>query len=235
MEKAIAKTWAPEELFEGAPLDTPYKRATQEWDLRMGRAVVQAKNWRVATFASLATNLVSLAGMIYLGAQPKAVPHIVQVDKLGAPTYVGPVGQSAKNFKPSDASLRYHLRRFVDQTRSVSSDVAVLKRNWLDAYNLITSNAANQLNAYAQKAEPFKRVQTERVSIDVLATVQISRDTWQVDWRETSWDKSGNQLGATVWRGTFRVIVRPPTTDEQLVVNPIGLLIDEFHWSKMEG
>jgi type IV secretion system protein TrbF len=230
MQEAIAKKWSP----EGA-LDTPYKKAAQEWDVRMGRAVVQAKNWRLATFASLATNVVALGGMIYLGAQPKAVPHIIEVDKLGAPNYVGPAGESGKSYKPSEASLRYHLRRFVDQTRSVSSDAAVLKRNWLDAYNLITQNAANQLNAYAQKAEPFKRIVNERVSVDVLSTVQISRDTWQVDWREDSWDKSGNQLGSTVWRGTFRVIVKPPTTDEQLAVNPIGLLIDEFHWSKLQG
>lgn len=230
MQEAIAKKWSP----EGA-LDTPYKKAAQEWDVRMGRAVVQAKNWRLATFASLATNVVALGGMIYLGAQPKAVPHIIEVDKLGAPNYVGAAGESGKSYKPSEASLRYHLRRFVDQTRSVSSDAAVLKRNWLDAYNLITQNAANQLNAYAQKAEPFKRIVNERVSVDVLSTVPISRDTWQVDWREDSWDKSGNQIGSTVWRGTFRVIVKPPTTDEQLAVNPIGLLIDEFHWSKLQG
>jgi type IV secretion system protein VirB5 len=117
----------------------------------------------------------------------------------------------------------------------VSSDPAILKKNWLDAYNLITQNAANNLNTYAEKAEPFKRMLAERVSVDVLSTVQISRDSWQVDWREISSDKNGNQISSTVWRGTFRVIVRPPTTDEQIAVNPIGLLIDEFHWSKMQG
>lgn len=230
MQDAVAKKWNPE-----GPLDTPYKRAQQEWDARIGRSAVQARNWRLATFAALATNLLAIAGAVYLGAQPKVVPHIIEVDKLGAPSYLGPAGESGRSYKPTDASLRYHLRRFVDETRSVSSDPAVLKRNWLDAYNLVTQPAANQLNAYAQQAEPFKRVLNERVSVELVGTVQISRDSWQVDWRESSWDKSGNQIATTLWRGTFRVIVRPPTTEEQLAVNPIGLLIDEFHWSKLQG
>jgi type IV secretion system protein VirB5 len=229
--KALAhKNWAAE-----APLDTRYRKARQEWDLRMGTSLAQARNWRLATFVSLGVVLVALVGMIYLGAQPKAVPHIVQIDKLGAPTYLGPVGQSAHDFRPGDAVLKYHLRRFVEETRTVSSDAAVMKRNWIDAYTLITQSAANQLNTYAQQTEPFKRMQNERISVDVFALVQLSKDTWQADWRETSWDKGGSELGTTVWRGTFRVLLRVPDSEEQLVTNPIGLFVDEFHWSKVQG
>lgn len=47
-----------------------------------------------------------------------------------------------RDFKPSAASLRYHVRRFVSDTREISSDVAVLKRDWLDAYKLVTPDAA---------------------------------------------------------------------------------------------
>jgi type IV secretion system protein VirB5 len=79
--------WTPE-----GDLDTPYHRARQEWDSRMGTAVVAAKNWRLACFGSLGLVLVAIGGMIYLGAKPKAVPHIIEVDALGAPAYVGPVG-----------------------------------------------------------------------------------------------------------------------------------------------
>src|SRR4051794_226863 len=157
MEAVANKSWKPE-----GEIETRYRRAGQEWDRRMGAAIVQARNWRLATLLSLGLVLVSLIGTIYLGAQPKAVPHIVQVDRIGAPTYLGPVGQSARDWKPSDASLKYHLRRFVTETRSISSDAAVMKRNWIDAYALITQSAANHLNAYAQQTDPFKRGAEER-------------------------------------------------------------------------
>jgi type IV secretion system protein VirB5 len=210
-------------------------KARQEWDLRMGSALVHARNWRLAAFGELGLLLLCFVGLVYLGAQPKAVPLVVQVDKLGAATYVGPVDEAARDFKPGAASLQYHLRRFVDDTRSVSSDAGVLKRNWLDAYKLVTPSGANQLNAYVHEANPFKRLEDQiRVSLQVNVTVALSRDTWQVDWTETSWDQNGNPTSLAAWRGTFRVLVHTPESEEELAANPLGLFIDEFHWARLQ-
>jgi type IV secretion system protein TrbF len=111
----------------------------------MGATVVQAANWRLVAFCELGL-LVGSIGMVILGAQPKAVPHLVLVDKLGAATYAGPVDRTAlADFKPPPASFAFHLRRFVSDTREISSDVTVLKRNGIDAYRLVTKNGANQL------------------------------------------------------------------------------------------
>jgi len=230
MEAIANKRWKPE-----GELETRYRKARQEWDSRMGSAVVQARNWRLATLASLGLVLISLVGIIYLGAQPKLVPHIVQVDRIGAATYLGPVGQAARDYKPSDPSLKYHLRRFITATRTISSDPAVMKRNWIDAYTLITQNAANHLSTYAQQSDPFNHREQERISVDVATIVQLSADTWQADWTEKTWDNAGNEGASAVWRGTFRVVVHIPETEEQLASNPIGLFIDEFHWSKVQG
>lgn len=230
MEASASSTWAPE-----SPLDTPYHRAKQEWDSRIGSTVVQARNWRLATFLSLGLVLMSIIGLVYLGAQPKAVPHIVEIDRLGVPAYRGPVGQTARDFRPGEASIRYHLRRFIDDTRTVSSDVAVLKQNWLDAYTVVTANAANQLSTYAQKASPFERSQLERVSVEVTSMVPLSKNTWQIDWREVTWDKTGNQTASAVWRASVRIQIKLPETEEALAANPIGLYIDEFHWSRVQG
>jgi type IV secretion system protein VirB5 len=223
-------SWAPPE-----PLDTPYVKARQEWDLRMGSALVHARTWRLAAFGELGLLLLSSLGLVYLGAQPKAVPLVVQVDKLGAPNYVGPVDEAARTFQPSMASLQYHLRRFVEDTRSVSSDTGVLKRNWLDAYKLVTPSGANQLNAYVHEANPFKRLDDQiRISLQVNVTVPLSRDTWQVEWTETTWDQNGNPTSLASWRGTFRILVHPPEDDEDLATNPLGLFIDEFHWAHLQ-
>jgi len=223
--------WSPD-----GPLDTPYLRARQEWDLRMGSAVVQAKNWRLATFASLGAVLLSTGGMIYLGSLPKAVPHIIEVDRLGAATYHGPVGQS--DYVPTEAVITYHLRRFIEDTREISSDLAVLKKNWLDAYLLLTPRGGNMLSAFVQKPEndPFRRAQEERVTIEILSVVRAAGDTWQIDWRESSWDKGGSPLGEPIiWRAMLRTVVATPKTTEAMQKNPIGLYIDELHWDKVGG
>ncbi len=221
--------WAPDGV-----LDTPYRRARQEWDTRMGSALVHAKNWRLACFASLGLVGLSLLGLVYLGAQPKAVPHVIEVDRLGAASYRGPVGGSP--YVPSDAVITYHLRRFLSDTREISSDIAVLKRNWIDAYQLVTPRGGHMLTAFVEAPEhdPFRRAQEERVTLEFLSAVRVSGDTWQVDWRESSFDKDGNPGGASVtWRAMLRTLLAPPKDAEAMSRNPIGLYIDEFHWDKV--
>ena len=212
--------------------DTPYRRARQEWDDRMGSALVHARNWRLAAFVALGAVLLAIAGMIYLGRLPKAVPHIIEVDHLGGATYRGPVGQA--DYVPTDATIRYHLQRFIENTRSISSDAAVLKQNWFDAYTAVTPKGANMLTAYvsAPEHEPFRRAQEgARVTLETVSAVRVSQDTWQVDWRETTWDSHGSVVGGPVlWRGMFKILLQVPTTAEAMAKNPIGLYVDEFHW-----
>ena len=227
--KGTTRTWSP----KGA-LDTPYKRAKQEWDERIGDAVVQAKNWRLATFAVLLfIAMPAIAGLIYVGTLPKEVPHIIEVARDGSASYRGAIGKSWSEFTPSAASIKYHLQRFVQATRTISSDKAVIKRSWFDAYKLVTPTGSNILNTYVRQQDPFLRADTERVSVDVLSMVPISSESWQVDWKESSWGVHGELLGESYWRGIFRVVFREPKNEEQMIANPIGLYIDEFHWSRI--
>jgi type IV secretory pathway TrbF-like protein len=217
--------------------DTPYMRARQEWDARMGNAVVQARNWRRATFASVGALAVSIIGLIYLGSQPKAIAHVIEVDRVGAATYTGVLGDPLATFKPSDPQIKYHLRRFIEDVRVVSSDAAVTKRAWLDAYQMLTSRAANMLTTYVTTVgnDPFKRAQQGTVSVEVLSIVQISESAWQLDWRELSWDPNGNRARSELWRAMFRVLLRAPSTVQDMKSNPIGIYVDEFHWDKVQG
>ncbi len=223
-------SWRPE-----GPAETPYQRARQEWDRRMGAATVQAANWRRAAFGLMALLLGAGGSIVYLGSQPKLVPQIIEVDRLGEPKYLGPLDRAAgRGFTPSGPSIEYHLRRFILDTREVPSDAALVKRNWMDAYKLVTPTGANQLNAYVEDRNPFAQLEAgTRVTVDISVILQITADTWQVDWTETSWDDRGNRTDTTNWRGTFHVFIRTPDTTADLAVNPLGLYIDELHWARL--
>ena len=228
MNAHVRRNWPPAKGIE-----TPHKKAQQEWDRRMGGAIAQATNWRLGFMVAMGAMLLCIAGLIYLGAQPKAVPHIVEVDKLGAATYRGPVGQAAGAFTPSEALVKYHLRRWVNQVRSVPADGDVLKRSWEEAYASVTERAANYLQAYAEKARPHARAgRGERITLEVTAIVPVTGNTWQVDWREYTWDELGNKTSDELWRGMFTVLIRPPASDEaQLIRNPIGFYLDDINWA----
>lgn len=229
--KAKRKDWGT--LDE---LDTPYKRARQEWDDRMGSTLTQAKNWRLLAFSSiLFVALPCVGGLIYLGAQPKSVPHIIELHGDGSARYRGEIGKAWEQYTPSTASIRYHLHRFINATRSLSSDRAVLKQNWFDAYKLVTDKASNKLSTYVRQDDPFQRAASQRVGIEVINTLSISPETWQVDWREQVWGAKGNLLTTEHWRGIFTISIRKPETPTDMDSNPIGLFIDEFDWSRISG
>lgn len=227
---ATTKNWGPD-----SGLETPYKRASQEWDRRMGNAVIQAKNWRLATFAVLlCVALPAIIGLIVLGMQPSVVPHIIEIGPDGSVNYKGRAGSTWGQYKPKDASIIFHLHRFINNTRSLSGDPAVIKRNWLDAYKLMTPRAANMLNEYANENDPFKRSQEERIGVDFLGSVRISDDSIQVEWKESSWGQTGALIDTKIWRGIFKIVFKKPENEEMLIKNPLGLYIDEFHWQNMK-
>jgi type IV secretion system protein TrbF len=229
MKNALSKKWSP-----AGDLDTPYKKAVQEWDRRMGDSVARARNWRLAFFTSiLFIAFPCVIGLIYLGALPKSVPHIIEISADGSAEYRGAIGKSWANYKPSQASVIYHLQRFINDTRTVSSDPAVIKKNWLDAYDLVTPSAGAILNTYANEKDPFTLASTQRVSIEISSSVPISSDTWQIDWTEKSWGLQGNLIETTFWRGIFNVGFIAPKKESEFLKNPIGIYINEFHWSKI--
>jgi len=47
MQALANKKWSPE-----GQVETRYRKARKEWDDRMGGAVIQARNWRLATLAT---------------------------------------------------------------------------------------------------------------------------------------------------------------------------------------
>src|SRR6204780_2525554 len=77
--------------------ETPYQRAGQVWDERIGSARVQAKNWRLAFFGMLALGGGLAAGLVWQSARGTITPWVVQVDKLGQ---AQAVASAAADYQP---------------------------------------------------------------------------------------------------------------------------------------
>ena len=98
---------------------TPYQRAAQVWDDRIGSARVQAKNWRMMSFGGLGLALCLGGALAWQSVQSRVTPYVVQVDKFGAVQAVTPAVQ---NYVPTDAEMAWYLGRFITDVRSLSSD-----------------------------------------------------------------------------------------------------------------
>ena len=207
---------------------TPYQRAGQLWDERIGSARVQAKNWRLMSFGSLGLSMALAGGLIWQSMQSRVTPYVVQVDKLGEVQAVGPAGQS---YKPTDAEFAWYLARFITDVRALSSDPIVVRKNWLEAYDYATDHGAVFLNQFAQANDPFKAVGERTVSVQVTSVVRASDASFQVKWVEQIYEHDA--LAKTErWTAIVTVITQQPTTAEVLRKNPLGLYVNGLNWSR---
>src|SRR6266446_626209 len=98
---------------------TPYQRAEQLWDERIGSARVQAANWRLMAFGALALAAVVMGDDIRARSRSIVTPYVVEVDRTGAANAIAP---AVTEYQPSDAQIGYFLARFVQNTRALSVD-----------------------------------------------------------------------------------------------------------------
>jgi len=211
-----------------APQNTPYAKAAQEWDNRIGSARVQARNWRIAAFAALGLAGASLTAFIVSASTTHIATYVVPVNEYGKP---GKIELAGTAYKPSTAETGYFLGQWVGLVRSKSTDGVVIRQNWLSAYNFITSQAEQTLNVFAKENNPFADIGREARTVEVETVLPRSKDTFQVTWRETAYT-GGQPLPPERWTGLFTVKIQPPKTEQQLRANPLGIYITSYQWSR---
>jgi len=208
--------------------ETPYQRAAQAWDDRIGSARVQARSWRLAFFGALALSGGLSAGLIWQSARGTIVPWVVQVDKLGEAQAVAP---ATADYRPSDPQIAFHLARFVEQVRGIAADPVVVRQNWLRAYDFTTDKGALALNDYARTNDPFANIGKAQVAVDVSSVIRASADSFRVAWTERHYQE-GNLAATERWSAILTIVVQPPRTPDALHKNPLGVFVNAINWSK---
>jgi type IV secretion system protein VirB5 len=211
--------------------ETPYQRAAQVWDDRIGSARVQAKNWRLAFFGALAISGGLAAGLVWETARGSIVPWVVQVDKLGEAEAVAP---ATAGYQPTDPQIAFHLAHFIEEVRSIPADPIVVRQNWLRAYDFTTDKGALALNDYARTNDPFANIGKVQVAVDVSSVIRASPSSFRVAWTERRYE-DGALTATDRWSAILTVVIQPPTTPDALRKNPLGVFVTAINWSKELG
>ena len=207
---------------------TPYQRAAQVWDDRIGSARVQARNWRFMAFGCLALAIGLSAGVVWQAGRSTITPYVVEVDTLGDVRAVGP---AVTVYEPTDAQIAYHLARFIENVRSLSIDPIVVRQNWLRAYDYATDRAAATLNDYARDNDPFSQVGRRTVTVEVTSIVRASDDSFELRWREQIFE-NGVLADTIRYTAVLSIVLQPPRTEDALRQNPLGIYVHALNWSR---
>lgn len=208
--------------------ETPYQKASQAWDERIGSARVQAKNWRIMAFGSLILSVGFASALVWQSGRGAVVPWVVQVDNLGQSQAVAP---AVAEYRPTDPQIAFHLGRFIEQTRSIPSDAIIVRQNWLRAYEFTTDRGAATLNDYARANDPFTKVGRQQIAVEVSSVIRASNDSFRVAWTERHYENG--QLSTTErWTAILTIVIQTPRDAERLRANPLGIYVNAISWSR---
>lgn len=210
--------------------ETPYQRAGQAWDDRIGSARVQAANWRLMALGLLGLCGGLAGGLTWLATQGSVTPWVVEVDRLGE---IGAVGPATRDYEPSDAELTTALTRFVEDVRSISSDPVVVRKAWDRAYACVEGDAARFITTWANEvmAGQIGKVQ---VAVEVTSILRVSPTSFRVAWTERRYAQG--ELAATErWAAILSVTHRKPTSAAEIKANGLGVKITTITWSREFG
>lgn len=208
--------------------ETPYQRAGQLWDERIGSARAQARNWRLMAFGGLFLTTGLSAALVWQSLQSRVVPYVVEVDNLGQPQAVAP---AARAHRPTDPEIAWFLARFIADIRGRSLDPVLMRENWLQAYAFVSRRGAVFLSEYARAANPFASVGDRTVAVQVTSVVRASPTSFQVKWSERAYER-GSLASTARWTAMMTILVRPPRDADTLRKNPLGLYVDAIDWSR---
>lgn len=207
--------------------ETPYQRAAQVWDERIGSARVQARNWRYMAFGSLILAAGFAGALVWQSARGTVVPWVVQVDALGEAQAVAP---ASADYDPTDPQIAFHLGRFIEQVRSIPADPIIVRQNWLRAYEFTTDRGAAALNDFARANDPFTLVGRQQIAVEVSSVIRASPGSFRIAWTERHYENG--QLSATErWTAILTVVIQTPRSAERLRANPLGIYVNAISWS----
>jgi type IV secretion system protein TrbF len=207
---------------------TPYQKAAQVWDERIGSARVQASNWRLMAFGCLMLATGLAAALIWQSTRGTVTPWVVEVGHLGEVDRVAP---AIAEYQPTDPQIAFHLAHFIEDVRDLPADGIVLRQNWLRAYDFTTDRGAAALNDYARTNDPFAKLGKTQVSVEVSSVIRASPDSFRVAWTERRYDDGA--LSATErWTAILTLRLAVPDSADRLRRNPLGIYVHAINWSK---
>src|SRR5712671_4681771 len=148
---------------------------------RLNAAQRQVAFWRLAGAGSV--SLAALLGLTLAVSVVRAnvTPYTVTPARRHEPLAVLPKMEATA---PSDAQIAYVLARFVKNVRSLSVDPVVVRANWIDALDHVTTRGAETLNVYARDESPFTKIGRRTVTVAVTKVVRAANDTFEIRWEE---------------------------------------------------
>jgi type IV secretion system protein TrbF len=231
-EIQLPKPTASPRKATGTPAGNSYLAAKLEWNERYGDLISRAQNWRMVALVCAATSGVLALGLVMVSMRSRVVPYIVAVDSIGRAASQGPAEQA----RAADERLvRAAVVDWVEAVRTVTSDRQVQLHDIDKVFSMIGKGSPAQtlVTDYYKANSPFDRGANVTTSVEVHSVVASSDKTFDVEWTEVTRDLHGAVKETGNYRGSFTTVVNPPSDEQTIRLNPLGVYVTYISWSNV--
>ena len=213
-------------------------RANKKTPLDMYQDLIRAQKnsdlrFRFFAIVGCAGFLLAIIVLVVAIRQPKTVPLVITVSDWGEAKYVGNVSRNSYlGIKVPEIAIEYQLRKFVSNLYSVPSDPQVLKNNLNDCYASCTVASSQKLSNRLKENNPLKKFGSVYKTVDIESVLQLTRDSYQVDFLVNNTDKVESRNTRIRTRGVLSVKLMEPAKDD-LIKNPLGIYITDFDFKEL--
>lgn len=201
----------------------------QHFDFICGQVMRENRILRYVVIISCLAFFVSIGITLYAVSLPESIPVLVTMNDFGETQYVGAVSRrNYQNYNVPEIAIQYQVKYFVNLVHTLSTDRTVMRKSVSNTYHLLTSTTASKYTTMLKENNPFADFgDRTREVIFQTEPLQLSKDTYQIDFQVVTRLPSGNVSENKTVRAVVSVKVMKPS-DEDIKDNPLGIYITAF-------
>jgi type IV secretion system protein TrbF len=219
------------EKYTNIHAKSPAENAQKTWDDIIGRPVVQNYNLRLLSIGLILVVIVLSIGFTVQSLKSTVEPWVVVVDKsTGKVDNVGMLKNN--NYTPQEPEIKYFLSQFLLDMREIPLDPVVYNKKQSNGFAFLTKTSAEKMKAEMQNEKSVEKFGKKTIQINITSVLPMDGgQSYQLRWNEEEFTIGTGEKIVTPMTGIFTITHIAPK-DEKISVNPLGLYISDFSWSK---
>lgn len=204
------------------------------FDFICGQVINENRILKYVVIVSCLAFFVSIGITLYAVSLPESIPVLVTMNDFGEASYVGAVSRrNFQNYSVPELAVQYQVKKFVSLAHTLSTDKAVMKKNVSATYHLLTATTASKYSTLLKENNPFADFGSKTREVEFQTEpLQLSKDTYQVDYQVKSRMLTGSVIDDVRMRAVVSVKVMRPS-DEDIKDNPLGIYITAFDFKEV--
>lgn len=224
---AIAKNTA-------GSLQNPYVKGAEgkkEWNDRYMNMAKAIRNWQIAFFTAMVVVIIFALVVAKIATESRVQPFIVETNN-GMPYAIKAMGSMSSQ---DQRLINFAINQFIVNARTVVNDTEAEKALLNKVYAFSANNTLGFLQDYFQKNNPFEMASQYNVVVNIVNSLPLSHNTWQITWDETKRSRNGDTV-SSVTRWMANVTYKFGDVNPRFMTdNPFGFYVTQISWSQSQA